>query len=270
MTDHAVVKEALQLFADLQELKNKYINKVGEQKPSFKVEQWQQHNEQGIFLLEFCTPVLDGALCRELVREICTLLAANQPAKREQIKEISDYLIEMNNEFYAEIIKKDHKVDSLPSTFSSEDCSLIDFIVRHALRPFLEKYVASLPREVGGEKWQRNYCPVCGEKAYFSYLRQEDGKRVLICPFCGQEWLYRYLACSWCGNNDHKTISYFEAVEIPGYEVYLCDKCHSYLKTFNAKKGVGHKDWILEDVKTISLDLIAQKEGYKGANSQIQ
>ena len=36
------------------------------------------------------------------------------------------------------------------------------------------------------------------------------------------------------------------------------------LKTFNTKKGIGHDDWVLEDVKTINLDLIAQKKGYTG------
>ena len=39
---------------------------------------------------------------------------------------------------------------------------------------------------------------------------------------------------------------------------------HRYLKTFNTKKGIGHDDWVLEDVKTSNLDLIAQKKGYTG------
>jgi len=266
--DNTVVKEALQLFTRLQELKKAYYKKINQSPPSFTAEQWEQHNEQGIFLLQFCQPVLDDDICKELVGEICNLLAANKPAKKEQIEKIRDYLCKMSSDFFTEIINQEHQVIDPPSSFSEEDCALLNIVVRQTLRPFLEKYIDSLPREVGGEKWQRNYCPVCGEKANFSYLRQEDGKRVLICPFCGQEWLYRYLACSWCGNDDHKAISYFEAVEMPGYEVYLCDRCHRYLKTFNTKKGIGHDDWVLEDVKTINLDLIAQKKGYTGYSSQ--
>jgi len=266
--DNSVVKEALQLFTSLQELKKAYYNKIDNQHPSFTAEQWQLHDEQGIFLFKFCLPVLDDDICKELVSEICNLLAANKPAKKEQVEKVRECLCNKSSDFFTEIINHEHQVINPPSSFSKDESALMNIIVRQTLRPFLEKYIESLPREVGGEKWQRNYCPVCGEKASFSYLRQEDGKRVLICPFCGQEWLYRYLACSWCGNDDHKAISYFEAVEMPGYEVYLCDRCHRYLKTFNTKKGIGHDDWVLEDVKTINLDLIAQQKGYYGYSDQ--
>jgi len=176
--DNTVVKEALQLFTRLQELKKAYYKKINQSPPSFTAEQWEQHNEQGIFMLQFCQPVLDDDICKELVGEICNLLAANKPAKKEQIEKIRDYLCKMSSDFFTEIINQEHQVIDPPSSFSEEDCALLNIVVRQTLRPFLEKYIDSLPREVGGEKWQRNYCPVCGEKANFSYLRQEDGKRV--------------------------------------------------------------------------------------------
>ena len=53
MPDNTVVTEALQLFTSLQELKKAYYKKIEKQHPSFTAEQWRQHNEKGIFLLQF-------------------------------------------------------------------------------------------------------------------------------------------------------------------------------------------------------------------------
>ena len=73
-----------------------------------------------------------------------------------------------------------------PSSFCRRMLS-DEYYVRQTLRPFLEKYTDSLPREIG----KNGSVLLSGlrRKANFSYLRQEDGKRVLICPFVS-EWLY--------------------------------------------------------------------------------
>lgn len=47
-----------------------------------------------------------------------------------------------------------------------------------------------------------------------------------------------------------------------GYEVYVCEKCRGYMKTFNEKKEKKHDDWLLEDIKTLPLDMLALQEGW--------
>ncbi len=265
----SVVAEALQLFTDLQDLKKVYSQKVMRLEHSFSEEDWKEHRKNGLFLFKYDRPVFNKDLFLQLIRDVCNCIKRNRPEIKEQIKSISKFFDGVTDDFFEDFLLDGHKVSPSPLSFSPEEQNLLNFVVRQALYPFLEKYVSLLPQEVGDDGWQRNYCPVCGEKANLSYLRQEDGKRYLICPFCGQEWLYRYLACSWCGNEDHKSIRYFEVAELPGYEVYLCEQCHGYLKTFNAKKAVSHEDWVLEDVKTIALDLLAQQEGYTGPGKRI-
>lgn len=266
---NAVVAQALQLFSDLQDLKKVYSQKVVQPQPSFSVEEWKEHRENGLFLFKYHQPVVNNGLCLRLIGDICNCIKRNRPEIKEQVDGVSKFLDGVTDGFFVDFLQGEHKVSPLPSSFSPEENDLLNFVVRQAVYPFLEKYVSLLHEEVGDDRWQRSYCPVCGEKANISYLHREDGKRYLICPFCGQEWLYRYLVCSWCGNEDHKSIRYFEVAELPGYEVYLCDQCHSYLKTFNARKATSHDDWVLEDVKTLALDLLAKKEGYEGPGNRL-
>ncbi len=264
-----VMKQAFQLFADLLELKKVYSLKVVQPVPSFSEDERKQHTENGAVLLKYNLPALDADLCSKLVDNIYGLITKNQPAKKEQVDKIKSFIDGVTVQFYEEFLSAGHLEGFSAEGFSQDEQVLFNFIVRQALRPFLEKYVSLLPPEVGDERWQRSYCPVCGEKANLSYLRQEDGKRMLICPFCGKEWLYRFLVCSWCENEDHKNIKYFEVAEVPGYEVFLCEQCHGYLKTFNAKKAATHDEWVLEDVKTVVLDLLARREGYGGQEEKL-
>jgi FdhE protein len=264
-----VVSKAMQLFTELQELKKEYVPQIVQTQPSFSEDQWKDHREKGILLFKFQKPVIDEGLCLRLASDICDCIMRNRSEIKDQVESVRMMMDRVSDGFFLDFLQNDHKVSSTELSFSPQEEKLINFIVWQALSPFLEKYVSLLPQEVGDDQWQHGHCPVCGVMPNFSYLRQEDGKRYLICPFCGQEWLYRYLACPWCGNDDHKGLSYLEVVELPGYEVYTCDQCHSYLKTYNARKAASHDDWALEDVKTLALDLIAQKRGYNCPGKQM-
>jgi len=257
---NSVIENAVKLFTELIAVQKQYAGKMKVPQFSFSEDEITRHNEAGEVFLNLRSPFYDAAVCSELREEICRVIKKHRMEMTSRIEEINNYLSE-NPGIFEEFLFKGRNLPSKDG-IPNNDQELLGFMVYQTMRPLLQKYAAAIQSYLKPEEWLRDYCPVCGEKANFSYLRREDGKRVLICPLCGTEWLYRYLACSWCGNDNHKSIKYFEVTEIPAYEVYLCESCHGYLKTFNKKKGIDHEDWMLEDIKTLTLDMLALREGY--------
>ena len=77
---------------------------------------------------------------------------------------------------------------------------LLAEIARQTLRPYLIKYSQVLEERHRKESWRRNYCPLCGSEADFSYLEREVGGRFLVCPACCTEWLGQRMECPFCGS----------------------------------------------------------------------
>jgi FdhE protein len=140
---------------------------------------------------------------------------------------------------------------------------LLSFLAKNTLRPFFEAYANELKDHVDQEHWLKNYCPVCGSKPFMAELSEKEGKRFLICPSCGYKWRFARIRCPYCNNNNHKTLRYFYT-EKGGraYRVDVCDKCKRYIKTIDAKELGEEVIPTIEDVGTMYLDLLAEKQGY--------
>lgn len=72
------------------------------------------------------------------------------------------------------------------------------------------------------------------------------------------------LKCPFCSNDDQKTLRYFFTDEDDPHRVYVCDRCKRYLKTVDQRKMENPEDLDLvwENLSTLSMDLVAQKEGF--------
>jgi FdhE protein len=134
----------------------------------------------------------------------------------------------------------------------------------------LELYAQKLKGKFDQENWLKGSCPVCGSFPVMEKLRREDGKRILWCGFCGTEWHYKRIMCPFCGNEDHNSLRYFFTEEDSSstknpFRVDVCDKCKKYIKTIDERKMPGNEvvDFSLESVKTLYLDVLAQKDGYQ-------
>ncbi|NPV28680.1 MAG: formate dehydrogenase accessory protein FdhE [Firmicutes bacterium] len=261
-----IIEGAFNLFAELLALQESYLPKISHFQPSLSQEEVERRLGQGENLLSFYLPLVDLCLCSELQQEICRLVSKHRPEKNFELEKIGAYLA-AHPRVYEDFLKQNRSFS--PPADLREETELLDFIVYQTMRPFLQKFALQARSLIQDEQWMRDYCPVCGEKPLLSYLRREDGKRVLVCPLCATEWCYRYLVCTWCGNEEHRSFRYFEVAEITGYEVYVCEKCRGYLKTYNEKKGTGHDDWVLEDVRTLLLDMIAFREGFTRPGGKI-
>ena len=142
------------------------------------------------------------------------------------------------------------------------DKKILLFFIHASLKPSIETGVEKLSREIETETWMKGSCPVCGSLPYLSLLKEEVGKRFLLCSHCGYQWRIDRMICPFCNNRDQESLQFFYAEEEKTHRVDLCDKCHQYIKTIDLRT-LGETDFPLEDLATLHLDIVASKKGYK-------
>lgn len=145
------------------------------------------------------------------------------------------------------------------------------FTFEHSLRPFLRAFASPYYEkwiEVGITHWPvASHCPFCGSEGHISRLRNEDGRRFMFCERCFSEWEVRYLFCIHCANDEPGTIRIMNLENDPAHKLYVCDKCKSYLKTYDERQTLQPADMFITSLETIYLDMLAREQGYGGKNT---
>jgi FdhE protein len=143
---------------------------------------------------------------------------------------------------------------------------LLIFTADHALRPYLrmlaQPYYDQFNQDEIGFWSQAAFCPFCGSKSHFSRLREEDGKRFMFCDRCFTEWESRSIYCVHCGNDEPNTINYISVEDDSAYQIYTCEKCKGYLKTYDERQTGKTTDLFIANIETIYLDMLAHEKGY--------
>jgi FdhE protein len=136
--------------------------------------------------------------------------------------------------------------------------------VAETLRPFLREAASSVRELSDDEKWRRGYCPVCGAEPSFSKFEGEGGARYLLCSVCETVWQFQRVKCPFCANADADTLGFFFHEETPRYRIDFCRDCNRYIKGVDLRETIAGTDVSLrsEDVKTLYLDLAAEKKGF--------
>lgn len=142
------------------------------------------------------------------------------------------------------------------------DKKVFSFLVQNSIRPSIEAAADRLRSELDPETWLKAYCPICGSLPYLALLKEEVGKRYLLCSYCGYQWRFERLTCPFCNNKEQGSLQYFYAEGEETYRVDTCDKCHQYIKTIDLRK-IEEIDPVLEDLATLHLDILASQKGYK-------
>ncbi len=116
--------------------------------------------------------------------------------------------------------------------------------------------------EADAAAWEQSFCPLCGSLPAMGEIAGEEGKRLLHCGTCGEAWNFPRLKCTFCGNTDAGTLEYFTAEGESAYRVDVCRACSCYLKTVDSRQAGTDLPMDVEDVSTLHLDLVAQREGF--------
>lgn len=116
---------------------------------------------------------------------------------------------------------------------------------------------------LGGVRWEKGYCLTCAAWPLLAELRGLERERVLRCGRCGGGWTFRHLTCAFCGNDDHRTLTYLASErERETRRAQVCGRCHAYLKGLATLRTFDTEALALADLWSLDLDLAAMELGY--------
>lgn len=140
----------------------------------------------------------------------------------------------------------------------------LDFLAASALWPGLNAAAGQLAKRLPEDlPHEHGHCPLCGSLPYISLLRGTEGKRFGVCSFCGHEYRIRRIACAFCGEADQNKLKLFRVAEYPALRVDVCESCTMYIKTLDTRQLAAEAMPALEDMASVALDAVAQRQGYK-------
>jgi FdhE protein len=199
----------------------------------------------------------------KILETLCQIGKNANPHMAEQVGKIGETLdnkkIDLNK-----LLKKGVKeqgIDQIADELGL-DKKVFSFFIQSSIKPSIEAGMEQLRSELDPETWLKGHCPVCGSLPSLSLLKEEVGKRYLLCSFCGYQWRIDRIFCPFCNNKDQEALHYLLAEGEEAYRIDLCEKCHQYIKTIDYRK-LEEPDIVLEDLATLHLDILATQKGYK-------
>jgi len=199
----------------------------------------------------------------ELFQSICRIGKDANPHMAEQVRKI-EQAIENRRIDLRKLLKKgvkEKKIEEVAAE-SGLDKKVFSFLLLGSTKPSIEAAREQLGNHINPETWLKGYCPVCGSLPFLSLLREEVGKRYLLCSYCGFQWRIERLICPFCNSKEQQSLQYLYAKGEEAYRIDLCEKCHQYIKTIDLR-NLEESDPSLEDLATLHLDLLAAQKGYK-------
>jgi FdhE protein len=123
------------------------------------------------------------------------------------------------------------------------------------------------------ESWVEGYCPVCAGWPAFAEVRGIERTRHFRCGRCGSGWHARALHCPFCDMTNHDELtSLVPEVDAAHASIEACRRCRGYVKTFTRLQGCAPALVMLEDLRSVDLDVAAIEQGFarpQGAGYQL-
>jgi len=143
------------------------------------------------------------------------------------------------------------------------DPTLLFFLLVECVKPVYEYFARTLRYFINEEKWKQGYCPVCGEASSIAETGEEKAKKHLFCVYCEMDWPFPVFKCPFCNNEEEEGIKSLYLENDKQYRIEVCRNCEKYIKVIDTHI-LGHRVPLdVENIVTLHLDILAQKEGYK-------
>ena len=147
------------------------------------------------------------------------------------------------------------------------DPTLFFFLLTESLKPFYEYLAENLRAVIDVTLWGKGYCPICGNFPPIAAISAEKGFRHLFCVYCGTEWPFPFFMCPFCENEEEEGGRYLYVGREKQYRLEICKACQKYLKAVDLDFFGTPVPLDVENIATLHLDILAQKEGYaRGAS----
>ncbi len=218
---------------------------------------------EGFPLIEKRNFMLDVEACSGLFRALCRVAAEATPLMAEGVEKIAEALVEKRLDI-KHLFRDgfDEKIFEETAERLNLNKKVFLFLILSSIKPSVKANVERLRQEVDQETWLKGYCPICGSLPCFSLLKEETGKRYLVCSFCSYQWRFERLLCPFCDNREQEYLRYLYAEDEESHRIDICEKCHQYIKTIDLRKTEA-PDLSLEDLATLHLDMLASQKGYR-------
>ncbi|UCB53481.1 MAG: formate dehydrogenase accessory protein FdhE [Candidatus Zixiibacteriota bacterium] len=226
---------------------------------------------EGNPLLDLRRLKTESKLLREFFDDLISVLKANEFFSREEVSKLIAGKEKIDPvELIKPVIDGDLTGFKAYSDRLGVETDLVSFVGLNLSQAVAELYAEKVKNKVDQESWVKGNCPVCGSHPAIERLMRDDGKRMLRCSLCGTEWYFKRIMCPFCSNEDHNSLRFFVVEEEPpteksAFRVDVCDKCKIYIKTLDERKlpESAKPDLYLENLSTIYLDVLAQKDGFE-------
>ncbi|NOY13324.1 MAG: formate dehydrogenase accessory protein FdhE [Deltaproteobacteria bacterium] len=235
------------------------------------LEAWQPRRQAGFPLLSRETLQFDEAGVRAFLFLLIDRLI---DLGRQGAEELQCFKQALENdalsaaELLLACLEKDRAPVEKAATQLELPAALLEYVLSTTLAHGLQQWLAGQP-EIRFEDWSEGYCPICGGIPVMGELSGETGKKRLHCSLCATAWEVVRMKCSYCGNDETDSLEYFTAEGDVGYRVDICRKCSCYLKVVDSREVGDGLPMDVEDLNTMHLDLLAQREGFaKGKREQ--
>ncbi|HHY60811.1 MAG TPA: formate dehydrogenase accessory protein FdhE, partial [Clostridia bacterium] len=145
---------------------------------------------------------------------------------------------------------------------SGLDPGLATYFLWNTLPHLLQPLVAEVECWQEGGRWERAYCPVCGQlPALARLVRTGKGReRELVCGRCQARWHYKRMGCPYCESDDYLALRILEPQGVPDWRIDTCDHCRGYLKTYT---GEDEEPVMLADWATLHFDALGESRGFR-------
>jgi len=219
--------------------------------------------KEGFSLIQKEDFPLDIESSVKLLETLCQIGKDANPLMAEQVGKIREALDNKKIDLKKLLGKgvEEQRIEQMADEFGL-DKKVFSFLIQSSIKPSIEAGMEELRSELDPETWHKSHCPVCGSLPSLSLLKEEVGKRYLLCSFCGYQWRINRTFCPFSDNKDQESLHYLFAEREEAYRIDLCEKCHQYIKTIDYRK-LEESAVVLEDLATLHLDILATQKGYK-------
>jgi len=221
--------------------------------------------KSGKYILEGMAPVIDAELFIETAKAMGKAFAgvSGEPFPVEQLLSLPEFQPEAVDKLATKVIVDDIAFLKKFAEESSYNVETISLFIFSLLVPFFQKEAEKYQEVFEKAKWQKGHCPFCSSQPQYSRFDKEDGRRLLFCPLCRSQWRFPRMVCPFCYNSEHTSLKHFYIEEDSAHRADVCDKCKRYLKTTNERAADKEVVPQVENMVTIALDYLADKEGFK-------
>jgi FdhE protein len=165
-------------------------------------------------------------------------------------------------ELFTSSIRHDTEAASRAAAAHDADREALQAVVALLPVPFLlacnRRLAASVP-----SGWTKGHCPVCGSWPALVEVRGIERSRYFRCARCGGEWYARALVCPFCDNSDHDQLATLVPAERDAQvTIDACNACRGYVKAFTRLQGCPPATVMIEDLRSVELDMAALEQGY--------